>query len=549
MPEISFTGIRTFSWFAYSTDGGDYDYGATDIRLALDVSDDHMMLLDDDGLRTVSGTIRGIETSLGGNEGDPRPDYFTELGADIPSDRLEEYDSVVFSLRRMVVDDVPRDVLVRMQDTVYGGFGDSEHETDYIVLNGPPLPDLDYSDIAFLEEDGRVSFEPIQSGPLLGGGPFSLLTAATGGYPEPDLPAIPPLIGTGRGDNLIGAETWDTIEGGGGGDALWGLGGGDDISGGTGNDIIGAGAGPDRVDGGPGADLVGGGPGRDALSGGAGGDRLFGGRHADILSGGDGNDILAGGPGWDELYGNAGDDSLSGGNGGDIVDGGRGDDLLGGGLGDDEMFGGAGNDSLHAGRGDDTLNAGPGADLLSGGLGDDWLSAAPNFNGSYESGGADTLRGGIGHDRLEGHTAGEELEGGAGRDTLLGAAGEDRLAGGLGADDLRGGPGADTLTGGSGADKLNGGGGNDTVTGGAGADTFVFAVNFEAAFGSDLVTDFAPGEDIIQFQGVRRSEVTFGTAEDGDALILFSRDDLSAQVEFEGLGAGSVALEDLATFI
>jgi Ca2+-binding RTX toxin-like protein len=50
------------------------------------------------------------------------------------------------------------------------------------------------------------------------------------------------------------------------------------------------------------------------------------------------------------------------------------------------------------------------------------------------------------------------------------------------------------ITGNTGNNTISGLGGNDTLTGGGGTDTFVFAANL----GKDTVTDFRPGEDLIQ---------------------------------------------------
>jgi len=58
--------------------------------------------------------------------------------------------------------------------------------------------------------------------------------------------------------------------------------------------------------------------------------------------------------------------------------------------------------------------------------------------------------------------------------------------------------GNDTITGFNVADTITGGLGDDTLTGGAGDDLFVF----ESGFGSDVVTDFAIGQDTIQFTDV-----------------------------------------------
>ncbi|WP_306131920.1 calcium-binding protein [Roseivivax marinus] len=553
MPQISLSGIRTYYESSYSTDGSDFYFEARRVAVTLEVSDDHALLLDDDGLRTVSGSLGEIETSVvRGNNAElqaVRPDYFTEVSTNLSLDRFVSYKVVDFALRRMVVDGVPRDVLVRNDVSVAGSLIDSVTTVDYLVLAGPPLPDLNYSDIEYPELGGRVDYVPIQSGPLLGGGPFSLLTAAQGGYPYPDLPDIAPIVGTEGPDNLAGAATWDTIEGGSGDDALWGLRGGDMIVGGEGDDSIGGGEGRDSVVAGPGNDSVGGGPGRDTLSGGDGNDRLFGGRHPDLLFGGAGDDITSGGAGSDDLLGDEGDDTLAGGFGADIINGGVGRDLLGGGFGADEMFGGTDNDTIYAGHGDDTLNAGPGADSLSGGPGDDWLTSAPNFYGNYDSDGGDTLYGGSGHDILDGHTDGDELRGGPGRDTLNGAAGDDILLGSFGADNLRGGPGNDILLGGGNRDHLNGGSGDDIITGGDGSDTFIFSVSSQAAFGSDVLTDFTPGIDLIEFRIAQRSEVTLSASEDGDALLLFERDALVGQIELNGIAETSVTLEEIAIFI
>lgn len=92
------------------------------------------------------------------------------------------------------------------------------------------------------------------------------------------------------------------------------------------------------------------------------------------------------------------------------------------------------------------------------------------------------------------------LSGGGGDDLIIGRGGNDQIGGGDGADWLLGGDGHDTLTGGNGHDRLqggdgddilSGGAGDDSMTGGLGADTFVFEG------GTDTITDFTQGEDII----------------------------------------------------
>jgi Ca2+-binding RTX toxin-like protein len=96
-------------------------------------------------------------------------------------------------------------------------------------------------------------------------------------------------------------------------------------------------------------------------------------------------------------------------------------------------------------------------------------------------------------------TAGNEtINGGNGNDTIDAGTGADTVAGGAGNDVLLGGSGTDNLSGGDGNDTLNGGAGNDFLAGARGLDTFVFGQNF----GHDVVGDFTPGQDHLQFQAV-----------------------------------------------
>jgi VCBS repeat-containing protein len=85
----------------------------------------------------------------------------------------------------------------------------------------------------------------------------------------------------------------------------------------------------------------------------------------------------------------------------------------------------------------------------------------------------------------------------AGQGYFAGTTGNDTLKAGNTAAFLGGGSGNDVLTGGSGPDVLIGGQGNDTMTGGNGPDTFVFGPCFQ--FGNDVITDFKPSTDKIQF--------------------------------------------------
>ena len=90
----------------------------------------------------------------------------------------------------------------------------------------------------------------------------------------------------------------------------------------------------------------------------------------------------------------------------------------------------------------------------------------------------------------------------------------------------------DTLDGGAGNDYLRGYQGDDLLTGGTGADRFVFERTF-AANGTDLITDFEAGADILDFSLV------------GFARGVFNTQDLSSLVRIEQNETGARLLIDL----
>ena len=195
-----------------------------------------------------------------------------------------------------------------------------------------------------------------------------------------------------------------------------------------GDTILGVGS-RTQVDGAGGADKVMGREADDTLRGGDGDDRIWGNVGSDILYGDGGNDNLYGfstrgdwATGTDSLYGGLGKDRLWGNGNSDAMFGGGGNDLFDGRGGDDEMRGGAGNDTLNGGAGD------WGNQTMYGDLGDD------------------VLRGEDGHDTLYGGAQSDKLYGGADWDVLFGGDGNDVLyGGGTGAvqDSFNGGGGAD----------------------------------------------------------------------------------------------------------
>ena len=229
------------------------------------------------------------------------------------------------------------------------------------------------------------------------------------------------------------------------------------VNGNVGNDMIDVSAGNDTVYGGQD---------NDTIFGSAGNDWINGNKGADFLEGGEGIDTLYGGEDSDTLQGNAGDDWLSGNKGADFLDGGDGVDILFGGQDGDTLQGGADNDELFGNVGVDLLEGNDGNDLLHGGQSDDTLSG---------NSGDDTVHGDRGNDLLDGNVGNDILNGGEGDDTLDGGEGDDQLMGDAG------------------DDVLFGAVGNDTLTGGEGSDRFILT----AVSGSNLITDFTDGEDLI----------------------------------------------------
>lgn len=264
-----------------------------------------------------------------------------------------------------------------------------------------------------------------------------------------------------------------------------------------------------------------------------------------IVEGTDDNDTLNGTDGMDDLFGEGGDDVLSGGAGWDLLDGGAGNDTMTGGE-DEDWF-------LMQGGGDDVIeDFNPEEDMidLTGtGVSFDDIQSTTTDAGiqlSWE-GGSLLLKGATGEissdwfqtdDDFDGDDIvidDPDFDGDANGDFNIniveGTDGDDTLDGTDGMDDIFGGDGNDVLNGGAEWDFLFGEGGDDTLTGGADADVFFFG----AEAGNDVVTDFTPGEDILDLTdaGVTMDDLTI-TEQNGDTLVSWGENSVLLQ------GVGSI---------
>ena len=201
-----------------------------------------------------------------------------------------------------------------------------------------------------------------------------------------------------------------------------------------------------------------------------------------------GDDNLLGSPGNDRLFGNQGRDFINAGTGDDIVRAGKDNDAVLGGDGNDVISGGLGNDRILSGDGNDLVFGNAGIEYIDAGLGNDLVFGGQDNDGIDGGDGDDVLLGELGNDCLHGFS---------GNDLLFGNAGEDVLLGSLGSDLLHGGRGNDSLDGGFQSDVLRGDLGDDTLSGGEGGDRF----DFRLGDGSDIITDFEDGVDIIGLRG------------------------------------------------
>ncbi|MEM6547879.1 MAG: calcium-binding protein [Pseudomonadota bacterium] len=419
------------------------------------------------------------------------------------------------------------------------------------------------------------------------------------------------LYGGEGDDSLNGASGDDSLFGGPGEDRIAGGSGNDFIDGGADNDTLFGGSGADRIEGADGDDSINGGSGNDEIFGGAdndsinassGHDTVYGDDGNDVINTSNGNDTAFGGIGNDEIdlsngndtaFGGAGNDSIDASNGNDTIDGGSGDDTLIGNNNNDDITGGTGTDLMFGGNGNDTLRLG-GSDIT---WDDPSIFAANKTLARSEDGQFlgigitgtlrydDSIDGGLGEDTLigtadddtlffetnafvDGGVTGavsliEEIERfdlGAGNDTLdltsetLSYSENVEAYGGTGDDQVWGGDGNDMLFGGDGGDFLVGGAGTDTLSGnnadGSGdGDSDLFGVGDIAGAGTDRVTDFEFGTDMLIFVGFNVTtladpnlSISFN-AGTNESLITVS-DDFTVSLVLEGVDATGLSADD-----
>ncbi|EPX83958.1 S8 family serine peptidase [Salipiger mucosus] len=306
--------------------------------------------------------------------------------------------------------------------------------------------------------------------------------------------------------------------------------------------------------------------GDDRVLGGAGDDYLVGGGGDDYLQGGSGDDRIVGQDGHDAAVGGRGADTILGGDGNDTINGDDGDDLLFGWVGDDLIRGQDGNDRVLGNQGNDTLLGNAGNDRLWGRTGHDEISGGADDDMISSGGGHDTISGGAGNDRLDGGTWADRMAGGAGddvyvvdneRDVVVERTGEGndaiyfvgcgshlvsenvetgRLMNMAGKSDLQGSSDDNSLWGNAFDNVLDGGAGSDTMAGGGGEDRFVFA---DTSGEIDFVTDFTPGEDVLDIADLLAGSGV-GAWEAGDVILRQSNDHVVVSLSPEAF-AGEAA--------
>jgi|GEM_PF-2835794 len=419
-------------------------------------------------------------------------------------------------------------------DTLYGGRGNDTlsggagNDTIYAGAGHDQIDGGSGVDVLILEAaDGENATVDLAAGKII-----------WGLFEQETITGIENVFGSIGNDTLVGNADNNTLSGGGGHNL---------IQGGAGNDVIydnfnnnGYGVdGGDTLLGGDGHDYIESHGTGNTISGGAGNDTVIGDVVGNSFDGGDGSDILYMASGWYEsvssqvdlaaetliangetshlggfesIIGGAAEDTISGDDAGNYFDGGAGADRLIGLGGNDTLLGYTENDYLDGGDGNDHLEGHFGSDTLIGGAGADTLEGSWDNDIYYiddvldvalelAGGGWDIVHSSVnwtlGYEFDELHLSGSSGLSGTGN------SGYNILYGSTGANLLTGLDGEDRLYGDAGNDTLVGGIKNDVLIGGAGDDVFRFVNGDER----DRITDFAPGEDVIEINGVQITDL------------------------------------------
>ena len=120
---------------------------------------------------------------------------------------------------------------------------------------------------------------------------------------------------------------------------------------------------------------------------------------------------------------------------------------------------------------------------------------------------------------------------------------DDVINGGLGNDQLEGLSGNDLLRGGIGNDILLGGLGNDQLTGGIGKDRFTLA----KGEGTDTITDFQHGEDLIALEGLSYEQLALTASADGKDTLVNVKSTGEGLAVLKGLQPSAVTESDFVT--
>jgi Ca2+-binding RTX toxin-like protein len=160
-------------------------------------------------------------------------------------------------------------------------------------------------------------------------------------------------------------------------------------------------------------------------------------------------------------------------------------DVITGSAAGNNLSGLAGNDLIKGLGGNDTLNGGPGSDVLDGG---------PGNNKLVGGGGVDLATFAFSPVAVVVDLSGtnDTAKRGGETDTLMGI------------QNAIGTAKNDTFRGDAGANEWQGGLGKDTATGGGGRDLYDFnaVADSPPGAGRDVVTDFVPGQDVIDLAGI-----------------------------------------------